>query len=241
MLPRSPANQVSCLVGDGRTTVSPINRPGRSRTLPGDPGWSAALAWATRILATHGVKLGEKLGTGSYGSAFVNGTDASDTTRVVKVTGDASEAAAAQSVLDAIAADKITWGDLPALGRIDCVYALGEGSGPDLYVINQERVAGDLHPEAAVFVNNHRFAIALRKSEAIKQAREVGPDVARNTQRVMKTIEALNRVGIQWEDVSSGNVLLGRTGNWTVVDLGASNSAGTAVPALVERCPCASR
>lgn len=188
---------------------------------------------AKGALAAAGVRIGRKLGCGTYGCAYegkLNGEDI-----VVKITGDAAEAAAAQGVLSAIADGRTSWKQLAALAKLKCVYSFVDGAGEQIpvYAVLQEKL-GELPRKDRKFIDLHRWLLVIDHPTVPKLAKAaLGRAGVDNARRVSETRTELARIGIFWGDVHSGNLLADADGRWTIIDLGASNNErGVDVPAL---------
>lgn len=242
---RLPAGAVACVAGGDRIRVS-----GDGDDVVSTSAYLRRAQWprleraAKSILAKHGYPLGDKhLGCGTYGCVY---DLTNDPDKVVKLTTDWSEAAAAQVVLD-----HEDWTELPALARIDCVYALTPmPDGEPLWAIVQQKLK-PLDWRAEDFLGSSAAgslaAILLtrgwdRQDPELDEALEnldgwaramLDSDQLQQYKRVISTIEALhNEVGVQWGDLHGGNVMQDAEGNWKIIDLGVSKSAGADVGRL---------
>lgn len=190
---------------------------------PASRSWSGSLRAMRTALKSQGVTLGVQLGCGTYGCAFEARRGSSEL--VVKVTGDAAEAAAAQAVLTAIAEGRTSWERLDGLGRLTCVYGLQhKGKKGPIYSIFQEK----LHPlveEDVAFINRYRWSFVIGHEELEKLAlAALGARGRENARRVQRVRAELERCGVSWNDIHGGNLLADARGRWTVIDLGASNN-----------------
>jgi len=153
--------------------------------------------------------------------------------------------------VDDLALDHEDWTELPALARIDCVYALTPmPDGEPLWAIVQQKLK-PLDWRAEDFLGSSAAgslaAILLtrgwdRQDPELDEALEnldgwaramLDSDQLQQYKRVISTIEALhNEVGVQWGDLHGGNVMQDAEGNWKIIDLGVSKSAGADVGRL---------
>ncbi len=225
--------EISCLPVEGAIPVVEGTPDG---ALPDEDGWDAQEAVAKAALQQAGVKFGKKLGCGTYGCAYAAKIGGENI--VVKITGDAAEAAAAQGVLTAIAEGRTTWSKLKALARLRCVYSFTEKGrrGPKqvpVYAVLQEQLA-PLKAADMRFIDAHRWMLVVDHPDVVRLADEqLGTSGMDNVLRVAAARAELRKIGIFWGDVHSGNLLANAQGHWTIIDLGASNNErGVDVPAL---------
>jgi len=237
--PRSVLNEITCISLSGRTTVQgdyPVDLP-----IPGhsDPArrqaWTAASTRALEILARHRLGVGARLGCGTYGCAY---SLAEFPNRVLKLTGDNVEAASVQTVLAAIKDGRTTWASLPALSQFYCVYALAKTDGTPLgvFALIQDKMK-PLPSKAQRFITTYRYTILSPSSRqnAVRHATEqLGPEGARQVQRLGDTIVELGRIGVWWDDLHAGNVMQDAAGDWKIIDLGAGESPAQVDLAVVE-------
>jgi hypothetical protein len=106
-----------------------------------DELWETAAADAGMLLGENGYRMGEEIGCGHFACAYeIHG----DPGRVVKLTGDFTEAAAWVQIAKAV--KRSGWAPFPALPRVDCAFALptkwpGPGGGvKSMYAIVQEKL-----------------------------------------------------------------------------------------------------
>ena len=225
---------ISCLPVEG--SVIPIVEGTPDGALPDEDGWDAQEAVAKAALQQAGVKFGKKLGCGTYGCAYA--AKVGNENIVVKITGDAAEAAAAQGVLTAIAEGRTTWDKLKALARLRCVYSFTEKGRRGLkqvpvYAVLQEKLA-PLKAADVKFIDAHRWMMVVDHPDVVRLAQEqLGARGVDNVLRIAAARAELQRIGIFWGDVHGGNLLADSKGRWSIIDLGASNNErGVDVPAL---------
>lgn len=194
---------------------------------PGDAArWRKVLRWVQYQLEGQGVHLGEKLGQGSYGTAF---RQKGKPNNVVKITGDPQEIAAIQRVYEAVANKETSWRKLPALTRPLAVQGFLNDCNAvvPVYCTVQEFVPGDLTRQEADFIDNYNDAILdgdVGPNDAVTDG--LGKAGAANVKRLYDTVRELARIGVNWGDLHSGNVRKDAVGHWKIIDLGLSRSPG---------------
>ena len=168
--------------GEPRDPTVPRFVRGRGGAVHDNPGFATALSNARHALEDEGYYVLAPLGCGAYGCAY-GAQDPEGNRVVVKFTSDASEAAAAARVLEAVEAEETSWERLPGLVRFHCVYSFTE---TPLYAIVQERLE-TLPDEARRFSElplrkPKRNAGAMKRRlkpsrlyRDVSQAEEVGP------------------------------------------------------------------
>lgn len=199
---------------------------------PGDKKWVAHARMVAEVLRDNGVKLGKKLGCGAMGCAF---EWRGHPNRVVKITSDPSEAAAAQRVLEARKAGR-------ALASVVKFYKVFLVPGTNLAVILQERLDPLSWREKTMIARraDDIYAAGFEPSAARHAAaRSIGWRYlvpARRVEGLMEIAPKLKTVGVTWTDLHEGNVMRDRrTGRLKAIDLGVSRSGPIDVPALEPR------
>ena len=217
--------------------------PARLAPAPNTPAWTAHEDVAKHALNQRGVVVADLIACGGLGCAYAA---QGQPNLVVKITGDPSEAAAAQTVVTAVGEGRADWDrDLPALVRFLCVYALED---VPLFVIMQERLAGHLPADANEFVwkhkimQSHRFALVAGKADDYRmrarlrtEAQERG--LLPEFDRLLRTLDTLHRLGIEWHDLHTGNIMQDAQGHWRVLDLGESYSGTVEIPSFAADAP----
>lgn len=207
--------------------------------VPDAPGWRDLERQAMALLATRGILLGRRIGMGSFAVAFL---DNASNERVIKLTGDVKEAAAVVRILSAITAGETSWDRLPALAHYECVLALEgpcDGRLP-LFAITMERLVGPIaDPVAHGFLDTQstwkKIMDVVRydadDKRVLKEIRtKSGARAEENLRRLILTMKEMDRIGVRWFDLHTGNVLEDLEGTWKIVDLGASRSREVSVP-----------
>jgi len=230
--------------------------PGEETTLPSpeektpSPAWAANLAAAKEILAKNGITLGKMLGKcGTFGCAFevVGYPDV-----VLKLSGDSIEAASAQTVLASIASGESTWASFPALAQLHCVYALARTDGKPIgtFALLQQKLR-PLSVGVQQFINAWRYSLLspvrerrvgahdphAREQAIQRMRREIGPAESRQARLLGETMDALDAIGVWWDDLHSGNVMQDAAGNWKIIDLGAGQSPPQVAVSIAEGLP----
>ena len=160
------------------------------------------------------------LGCGSFGCAY---TVEGHPGIVVKITGDSSEAAAANAVIAARARGAV----FPGLVRYLCAYAVQDRK---VYVLIMEKLL-PLPRVDQEWIHDHGDDIvkAARREHttAAAWAAQIAGGSARvtNVALLIETLRALWRqAGVHWIDLHGGNVLVHPAdGRWRIIDLGISN------------------
>ncbi len=182
---------------------------------PSSPNWKAEESRAREALHAAGIVLGAQLGVGAWGTAYV---DARDPMRVIKITGDPTEAAAAETL---VRAD--TWDALPAIGRIFCVYRF---ANTPVFAIFQERL-WPLTPADFAWIRRANLWEGLIAHDEPAHAeihRRAG--IAGFTEKIHAletTLMGLEALGVNYYDLHAGNLLRDVGGAWKIVDLGNSS------------------
>lgn len=213
--------------------------------------WRKAAEAAVALLRARGIVLDELLGCGNYACAWsVEGYPA----KVVKLTGDSSEAAA----WTAVAAARARGIRLPALARTLGVWAMphlvrirGTPTHRRLWLVVQERL-DKLPPAVVRYLNRVQYDIdgaagiqpqwvtperreQLREAVLTEARARFGTSGHRNARALITVMERLDGLGLHLVDVHGGNVMADRrTGAWRVMDLGWARVASADVPLLVD-------
>lgn len=189
--------------------------------------------------------LGRKLGCGTWGCAY---RAKGDPGRVIKITGDRAEVAAAHNLLTAIRKRRASWSDFPALARIYDVYGVLDLCGWPLpvFVIVQENIPEDPPAELDGYLTESspdgketwwRLVEAgwgrtgRVPADLLRRARDFGLP-AEEVRSLVATIHALRQVPISWHDLHAGNVRADGNGRWKIIDLGVSVTLDTSVPII---------
>jgi hypothetical protein len=237
--PSRNAPPITCLAPGGTVAVEGEPLAERIAPEPESPAWDAIEAPVRDTLARRGLVAAERLACGGLGCAYaVEGQPR----LVVKITGDPSEAAAAQKVVDAVGHGVVSWAvDLPALVRFVCVYAFAE---VPLFAVVQERLASHL-PEAGeefvwkhkLFPASHRFAFVAGKPNSYPMRADLRAEAdtlgfLAEFDRLLTTLDTLHRLGIEWHDLHTGNIMQDYEGHWRVLDLGESYTGNVVIPSF---------
>jgi gamma-glutamylcyclotransferase (GGCT)/AIG2-like uncharacterized protein YtfP len=227
---------VDCLTTTGTVIARGVDPAACAVGKPGDwlgDKWDSALAEALETLRAHKLKPRRELGRGSWGAVFVL-----DANRVLKLTADQTEAAAAARVLEAVADRETSWAKLPALARIQCVYAvLGACDRPTgLFALILERMAKPLTKEDAHYIGEVVDGTIVRMAKGLvtynepvirSDAKDYDADGAESV-RILRTVHELHRIGVPWHDLHGANVMVAADGHWKIVDIGYMHDEGTA-------------
>jgi hypothetical protein len=222
------------------------NPPAGHRTIRGAPlRHPEPIAWAKRhglptarrawndqagevdaVLAAEGVRMGRKLGCGSFGCAF---TDRDHANRVIKVTGDPTEVAAAARVIEA----RNAGARLPAVVKF---YSVAAVRNTDLFIVVQERLL-PLKRNEYRMIEEHADAIYDAGLGSAPDRRALAGHLAaqyRVSRSVLRPLldvfEQLSAIGVEYHDLHEGNVLRTKAGGLRVIDLGISRSKPIRVP-----------
>lgn len=189
--------------------------------------WNDQAGTVDRVLASEGIRLGRKLGCGSFGCAF---TDRDHAGRVIKITGDPTEAAAAARVIEARTAGV----KLPAVVKF---YSAAAVRNTALFIVVQERLLPLKHNEFrmiaenadAIYAAGTADSVADRRALAARLARmyKVSPSAIRG---VIDVFDQLSRVGVEYHDLHEGNLMRTKSGGLRVIDLGISRSMPIRIP-----------
>jgi hypothetical protein len=211
--------------------------------------WDSAAKVAKKMLAQHGIQLGEELGCGKFGCAF----DAVDKPYIIKLTGDGSEAAAWQQVINAVGDG--TWPE--GLAVTYCTEMVpDEHLFGRMFIIMQEELE-PIYEDVEVLINDILIGQAIVEGNAellrsaIKAGRygelddDIDPDDADAVSdaedgiynMLLPLIEATNFLyehGIEWGDLHTGNIMQTHSGDLRIVDVGNSSVPETAIAVLGE-------
>lgn len=201
-------------------------------TYPGKR-WLRGREVLVRALEHAGVRLQLiSVGCGSFGCVYpVEGR--ADV--VCKVTGDASEAAAALTVLRAGRA-------IPHLVAYSCVYGV---RGAPMWALLMERLQ-PLNATERRFIaeSENEFDAAAdpafggvanqeaRTTLEGRARRMLGDKGVRQSRGLVRAVEQLRAIGVQYHDLHRGNVLKDARGTWKIIDLGVSVAPAQAAPRL---------
>lgn len=195
--------------------------------------WLAGRAILVQALERAGVNLQLiSVGCGSFGCVYpVEGQPSV----VCKVTGDASEAAAALTVLR-------SGRQLLHLVNYTCVYGV---RGAPMWALLMERlqplstkerrfVAGsenelDIAADPELGIGAQAEAQAALEGRA---RRELGAEGLHQARGLVQTVKDLRRLGVQYHDLHRGNVLKDGRGTWKIIDLGVSVAPTQIAPRL---------
>lgn len=177
-------------------------------------------------LRMEGIALGRKLGCGSFGCAYTR-RDYPD--QVVKITGDPSEVAAAQRVIEA----RKRGCRLSSVVRFYRTFAVADS---DLYVVIQERLL-PLKPNEYRLLEDqgdllYKIGTLGSNRDQQRAAKLLGKDYGipwNSLYDLLRVFDQLSQVGVEWHDLHEGNVLRSASGRLKVIDLGISRSGGIKV------------
>lgn len=177
-------------------------------------------------LRAENIQLGRKLGCGSFGCAY---TRKGYPDQVVKITGDPSEVAAAQRVIEA----RKRGHRLPGVVRFYRTFAVQSSR---LFVVVQERLLPLRAEEYRLIEEQHNALYNLgtlgTPRDQQKGAKLLARDYAvpwRAIYDLLRVFDELRDIGVEWHDLHEGNVLRSSSGRLKVIDLGISRSGGVKV------------
>lgn len=177
-------------------------------------------------LRAEGIQLGRKLGCGSFGCAY---TRKGYPDQVVKITGDPSEVAAAQRVIEA----RKKGHRLPGVVRFYRAFAV---QNSQLFVVVQERLL-PLRAEEYRLIEEQQNALYRLGTLGTPRDQQKGSKLLARDYRVpwraiydlLRVFDELSNIGVEWHDLHEGNVLRSPSGRLKVIDLGISRSGGVKV------------
>lgn len=220
----------------GRTTGG----SDKNQTKSDESEWARVAAAAIPILSKYNVSLGNFIGCGSFGCAYkIEG----DSSRVVKITGDPSDAAAWQNVINAVGRGE--WPE--GIARVECVEALPKQtrSGRRLFVMIQEALKplpkglvewlNDDDVSDAILDRNAEEAVYLIDEKGLSAKEEHAEVVAEVLVRALNWLKAHK---IKWHDLHGGNVMLQpwHDGSYrpVIMDLGFGQVPTTKIAQMVD-------
>lgn len=188
--------------------------------------WQVAAHKLPAVFTAEGIHLGKKLGCGTFGCAYL---DADNSHRVIKITGDPSEASAAARVIVA----RSEGHRLPAVVRFFSVRAVLDNP---LFVIRQERLIPLARRQFEMIAEN---ADAMYDTAYDSDAAQVA--LARTLERkyrvaaaltlpILRTFRQLRAIGVDYHDLHEGNVLRDAAGRFKIIDLGISRTGPIRIP-----------
>jgi GNAT superfamily N-acetyltransferase len=236
---------IPCLTSDDYVTVGG-GEPAPIPVTASHPDIEEIYDEARALLHANGVDIQQRIGSGTYATVFAV---ARRRDVCVKLTLDVTEAAAVQTVLDAVAEASAhghdLWDDLPALGKFHCVYALQLSllpEGATMYAIVMDRYTRRPEPEVEEILDLRGRAtepdtLGQRTMEYIcKKSRlpvhedctygdarayeRVKAVLGPQLTRIEQTWKTLVGIGIEWFDLHSGNVMRDAEDNLRIIDLG---------------------
>jgi hypothetical protein len=242
---RGPTANIPCLTSDDYVTVGG-GEPAPMSVTASHRDIEEIYDEARALLHDNGVEIQQRIGSGTYATVFAV---ARRRDVCIKLTLDVTEAAAVQTVIDAVAEAAARghdlWDDLPALGRFYCVYALQLSNMPEgaaMYAITMDRYTRRPEPAVEEILDLRGRAtepdtLGQRSMEYIcKKSRlpvhedctygdarayeRVKAVLGPQLTRIEQTWKTLVGIGIEWFDLHSGNVMRDSEDNLRIIDLG---------------------
>lgn len=189
-----------------------------------------------KLLKDAGVKVGRVIGHGTFADVHEIGSDGKT---ILKISGDGTEAAAWQHVIDMLGKGAIRLSEVPTLGAVHEVLAVpprvrGE---PVLYVIIMDRyqplneknqglikslddaVHGrEVIGKRSIETSDRRRRPFRSEGFSVEKTRRYGQ--IENARKYIKTLQAMAAVAMIPYDIHEDNVMMDERGAWKIIDLG---------------------
>lgn len=180
--------------------------------------------------------ISKPIGSGRYAEVYaINGKP----DKVMKISGDRTEAVAWARVFQAVEDGEISWELLPSLAKVHCVYMVRSTrkADQDLYVIIMDKYKPLMNVDKSLVDCIDRNILVgegalggcvhapyLSRESSVEQAkrRKSVSKAEDKTKKFIETMQNLAKIGVFVYDIHGENVMSDENGDWKITDIGVS-------------------